>query len=273
MGKILLIDFMYLWNRLYYAYKAGNNPSGYYEHAKNLFVGLDKDKDYEKKFVILDGHNSCQRAKELLPDYKAGREPKTEVYKRISELIKDVLKETTTISFQRADDWEADEVIASWSKFFKDKEVFIYSGDKDLLQLMVYDNVRIGDKYTKSKPLAVIPFTDKEIAKKCETVSGGYMDDVKDILKFRVFKGDSSDKIPPAIPRLRSSVIAEIVKPWDVTKPLDPEEFVKIFDSIDDKVLLKKINDAGWSIRRNYLLMNLIHIPYKKILRETKSLH
>ena len=270
MGSILLIDFMYLWNRLFYAYRESNNPSGYYEHIKGMLKALNNNPRFLKKYIVLDGRNCSQRHKRLLSTYKEGREPKQEIYKRIDELIAELSPVCPNLSFQTAHDYEADEVIASWVKFFRDYSVYIYSGDKDLIQLTRYGNVFIGDSYSNKEPLAVIPFSVAEMEKKTLGVSNGKFKDYKNILKFRVFRGDSSDNIPPVIPRLRSDVIINLIESWDLSAPLNTKTIGDMFNKLPaGKYNLKEVEE---SIKRNYLLMNLIHIPYKTILRNVKEL-
>lgn len=262
---------MYLWNRLYYAYNCGNNPSGYYGHAKSLFIALDKNNTFSKKYVVLDGKYCSQRQKSLLPGYKAGRESKENIYKHVEPFVKELSDCCKTVTFQRADRYEADEVIASWAKYLKDDEIYIYSGDKDLIQLTFLGNVYIGDHYSNKYPLSVIPYTADDMIQKVSKISNGKFKDYKNILKFRVFRGDSSDNIPPVIPRLASKTIVDVIDNWDLSAPLNT---VVVDNMINQILLTKKVDrdELFGNIVRNYLLMNLIHIPYKRILKDVKKL-
>lgn len=270
--RTILVDFMYFWNRLFYAYSVGNNPEGYYAHAKKAIAALDKQPYYDRKFIILDGRNCSQRHKKLLPSYKEGREPKTSVYRRVDELIAELSSTMKTVQFQTAHEYEADEVIASWVKFLKKDDIHIYSGDKDLIQLTKYPNVHIGDSYSNKSPLLVIPFSEDEMTKKMGKLSNDEFTNYREMLKFRVFKGDASDKIPPAIPRLQSKIISKVVEFWDINKPLTGDELNEVISNVEDTKLRNRLYEAKSDILRNYELMNLIHINHKEILKNVKVL-
>lgn len=271
MGNVLLVDFMYLWNRVYYAQHASGGD--YFRYVLDFMESLDRTEDWDKKYIILDGRTCSARHKALLPSYKHGRDSKTQVYSRVNELISRVTCKCSTLSFQRADNYEADEVIASWVRFLKDDYLHIYSGDKDLIQLTYYPNVAIGDGYTRlGDSLLFIPYTPKEMTSKVAKLSNGYFTDYKSILKFRVFRGDSSDKIPSAIPRLRAKDICTIIDKWNIKQPLSESVLDGIADEIEDEMLRDKVMEAKSNILRNYQLMNLIHVPYKTILKSVKVL-
>lgn len=271
MGRILLVDFMYLWNRLYYAYSVGKDPSGYYKHIFKMFEALNSNDRFDRKYIILDGVNGCSRQKELLENYKAGRVPKKEVYERINELIEDC-RGFKNLKFMSADNYEADEIIASWARYFRKEEVYIYSGDKDLIQLTLYKNVHVGDTYRRTAPLDVIPFTDEELDLKVAKISNNTLPNHRDILKFRVFRGDASDKIPAAVPRLKSSDIVKFINRWDIKTPLTKDILKELIDTEEDIKLREKLEEHKGDILRNYELMNLIHLPFKNILEATKCL-
>ena len=51
--KILLVDFMYLWNRIYYA--IGQNQGGdYYKHMLGIMEKININPAYNKKYIVLD---------------------------------------------------------------------------------------------------------------------------------------------------------------------------------------------------------------------------
>lgn len=269
--KILLVDFMYLWNRIYYA--IGQSAGGdYYSHMLEIMKKISLNTNYSKKYIILDGLNGTQRQKSLLSSYKEGRALKTEVYAKISQFIKECTHNYVNLSFLRANNYEADEVIASLSlKFSKEnKEVFIYSGDKDLLQLLVLPNVNVGMKYTRLFELQ--PFTEKDIQKKMDTISGGVLTRVGDILKYRIFRGDASDKIPAAIPRFPSKIIKELIdNVWTDVSELNESILNSMKDYLPEKYS-SQIVKYEKDIIRNWELMQLQFIPYKEIIRSTNKL-
>ena len=268
--KILIIDFMYLWNRIYYATQ--NQETNYYEHMLSIIEKVHRNTVYIKKYIVLDGENSICRQKELLPEYKEGRAPKKEVYARINQFVKECAEKYADLQFVRANGYEADEVIACFSYIFsqKGKQVLIYSGDKDLLQLLVYPNVYVGIKYTRLFELQ--PFTDEEIQKKMDIISNKTLSKVGDILKFRIFRGDTSDSIPAAIPRFPSKTILNIIEnTWAGVTPLSArvvnnmEEFLQGKDK-------EKFRENIPNLYRNWELMQLQFLPREEIMKKVKRL-
>lgn len=269
--RILLVDFMYLWNRIYFA--IGQNGDGdYYKHMQGIVEKINNNPNYAKKYIILDGINGTQRQKELLPEYKEGRIGKEEVYSKINQFIKERTSTCVNVTFLRANNHEADEVISTFAKLYskKGKQVYIYSGDKDLLQLLVFPNVHVGMKYTGLFELK--PFTSEEIQKKMDTISNGTIDKVGDIVKFRVFRGDASDKIPAAIPRFPSKVIKELIdNVWTGVKPLNRDIIGDMEEYLPEKYS-NQITNYKEDIIRNWELMNLQFLPDKAILNDTMKL-
>lgn len=272
MGEIvLLVDFMYLWNRIYYA--VGHDGGDYYTHMKSIMEKLNNNNKYAKKYVILDGLNGTQRQKALLPEYKEGRGSKTEVYKQVKRFVKECSQEFTSLVFLRANNNEADEVIASLAVKFSrlEKEVYIYSGDKDLLQLLVYPRVHVGMSYSGNFGLK--PFTEEEIQKKMDTVAGaGRLSNIGDLLKFRVFRGDVSDNISPVISRFPSKVIIDLIThTWPEVTMLTEDIFESMVKYLPEKYS-KQLIENEEKLWRNWELMNLQFLPINDIISEVKRL-
>lgn len=273
--KILLIDFMYLWNRIYYA--IGKNQGGdYYKHMLGVMEKINLNPNYAKKYIVLDGINGTSRQKKLLSSYKEGRAEKTEVYAKVNQFVKECTTNYVNLNFIRANNYEADELIASLAIKFskKNKQALIYSGDKDLLQLLVYPNIQVGMNYSGNFELR--PFTPEELKKKMDTISNGVLTEVGDILKFRIFRGDSSDKIPAAIPRFPSKVIKELIdNVWVGVKPLDENIFadmVLYLHENNKEKYSKQLVEFFDDLTRNWELMQLQFISYKDIIREAVKL-
>ena len=274
--KVLLVDFMYLWNRIYYA--IGQNQGGdYYAHMLGIMEKININSDYNKKYIVLDGINGTQRQKELLSSYKEGRAPKAEVYAKINQFVRECTTNYVNLNFVRANNHEADEVIASLAIKFskKNKKVFIYSGDKDLLQLLVYPNISVGMKYTGNFQLQ--PFSEDELKKKMDTISNGVLTEVGDILKFRVFRGDASDKIPPAIPRFPSKIIKELIdNVWKGVTSFNDDIFADmvlyLYNNNKEKYS-KQLVESFDDVSRNWELMQLQFVPYREIIKEVVKLN
>ncbi len=125
---------------------------------------------------------------ELYPEYKANRkETPDELKSQIPEIIKAV--EKFGLSSLTKENYEADDVIGTLCEKMrknKDLDVYILSGDKDLLQL-VGDNVKaIANK----KGVSDFKIYDKEAVKE---KWGVYPERIVDLFSFL---GDSSDNIP-----------------------------------------------------------------------------
>jgi len=149
-------------------------------------IGVDKD---DVIVMATEGHSW---RKDYLASYKAQRADDREKHKLINwdkqfELLNKLhnqLDEATNWHFVR--DWnlaEADDVCAVTVRYFKDKEVVVVTGDKDLYQLDYYDNCKI--------------FT---VNKKIKGTKGCYETTITNPLKIIADKtrlGDRSDNLIP----------------------------------------------------------------------------
>ena len=167
MRKLVLIDFSWLYNKYYYV--ALQNVSLNIEQSSKGAEGLKEvleqmlfqflghvEKSYPKVYLVLDSELSSAKNKEIFEGYKGNRdkEAKKEVYRFISEIIKDLAHKLNpkVFYFVREKFHEADELLAYLAKKFYEKfEIIIFSGDKDLLQLTSFPNVFISDKFEKGK--------------------------------------------------------------------------------------------------------------------------
>ena len=269
-NEVLLVDFMYLWNRLYYAAK--HNPEK--DFLSTIHTTMKKiaiNSLYARKYVILDGANGVKKHKKLLPSYKEGRADKTEIYKGIDDFISYCSHTYPNIFFLRAQEREADEVIAAMVKSLirKENKVYVYSGDKDLLQLMVYPTVYVSHKYCGN--FAITPLSNDELQKKLDTISGSTISKIGDVLKFRIFRGDTSDKIPAAVPRIPSKVVCKAIDTWKGITPLTDEVIDNMKQAVPE-VTWMKIEEHREDLKRNWKLMQLQHLDDESILAETKRL-
>lgn len=272
-GNILLVDFMYLWNRIFFAIGESVDKN-YYEHMHGIMEKISKNSFYTSKYIVLDGWHGTDKHKELLPQYKEGRANKEEVYKHINKFVKEASSIYKNLKFVRADNYEADEVIAALAKRFgyvSNKNVYIYSGDKDLLQLLVFPRVHIGMRYTGNFELK--PYTEEELQKKMDTVAGaGNLTNIGDLLKFRVFRGDTSDKIPAVIPRFPSKVIIDLIShTWKGVSRFTDDIMGEMISYLPEKYS-KQLIDNEEKLWRNWKLMNLQFLPSDKIINEVKRL-
>jgi len=147
-------------------------------------IGVDEDD------IIIMAEEGHSWRKDLASFYKAQREGMREKdtftdWKHEFEMLNKLhsqLNNATNWYFVRHNNLEADDIIAIAVRYFKDKDVVIVSGDKDLFQLAWYKNVKI--------------FT---LNKKINGSKGMYeiVDNPLKIIDDKCKKGDAGDNIFP----------------------------------------------------------------------------
>lgn len=292
MFELILIDFSWLYNRYYYVakYKADTNEVLLEERNRFIkatllnmlasFFKIVKEKYFTAKIILaLDTPTSQLIGAPSKDGYKQNRdkEAKHEVYENLNAVIA-ILSEDEKLTFVRAWGYEADHVIAYLAeKYCESKAVLIYSGDKDLLQLTYHKRIKVSDKFEKG---SFIVKTDCDIYNKFKNSKGEdftrISENKRDILKYRVLKGDPSDNLKPVFPRIKDSEIATIIKNYWV----DQEEFTtekagEIIESMDgdNPKLAKKLQESVDNWIRNYNLMNLHGIKDLKLCRIGKKVN
>lgn len=208
MSKILLIDFSWLWNRSLYAFKdlsfevdGETYPTGgIYGVLK--FVQSSKNWGFDKKIFCLDGTSQMRR--ELFPEYKAQREHdefRSQARKLNPSLFSILTYSGFDILLNR--NYEADDIIASKAleEVKAGNEVTVYTSDKDLMQLMPY-GVKVANKVDEGKLVYATPeYFEEKVGVPPEL--GRF---------FRAFKGDPSDNIPSAAPRVQTKILAPMAQ-------------------------------------------------------------
>ena len=109
-----------------------------------------------------------------------------------------------------------------------------------------------------------------------DIISNGTINEVGDILKFRVFRGDASDKIPAAIPRFPSKIIKELIdNVWTGVKSFNDDLFASmvlyLYNNKQEKYS-KQLVESFDDVNRNWELMQLQFVPYKEIIKEVVKL-
>jgi DNA polymerase-1 len=148
--------------------------------------------------------NRAKEKFEIQPDYKAGRSSlPAAVWDQVSD-IRDLLENTGVDQYEK-EGQEADDVIASLSKEFKkDGKVYIYTNDKDLLQL-----VEDGKVIVYKPKVGVNPekFYDEEAVRDLFGVPP------RKLGIYRSFDGDDSDNIK-GISRVPRKIVASLVNKY-----------------------------------------------------------
>lgn len=265
--QMLIIDFMNVWSRYYYIF-GDDTPSIF----RTKFMEKLIDSKYDDIFVILEGSNSLDWAKKYYSDYKANRVSSKDSKPLSSALsiLKDYAKEfSPRVKFFRNNNCEADHVISALvAKYQSNRNIYVLSNDKDLLQLMVYPSVTVGIKFTGN--VDIISPTKTESLKRFNIPS---LDSFNNIIKYRIFKGDRSDNIPPAIPRMQTAMITKLINAcWSDQVELSEE----ILDSMESMLTGSNIGErfriGREALMRNWNLMQLTYLQPSSILKETMIL-
>ena len=289
MRTFILIDFSWLYNKYYFvaSYALGNDITGNFNDTieSNLYRML-----YEflkrivainnvKVILALDSPTSTLNNFKIFEGYKQNRtkELKKEVYSILDVILKKLIKNLNkeSFAFVKAKGYEADQIISYIvKKLHNKKEIIIFSGDKDLIQLTSYPNTFISDKFEKGN---FIIKTDEELFKKFKNSKDEDFTRIstnkRDILKYRSLKGDSSDNLPPVFPRIKDREIVEIIKNhWvdDQEEELTEERINKIIEDdlqYENSSLAKKLRQNKDIWLRNYKIMDLLHVEGIKVKR------
>ena len=170
----------------------------FYGFIRTLFALRKKYRNF--KFIVV-WDNRAKAKFDIQPDYKAGRSslPGT-VWEQTTD-IRACLSNMGIDQYEKKEH-EADDVIASLAKTLKNEGlVYIYTNDKDLLQL-----VEDGKVIVYKPKVGVTPeqFFDEEAVKKLFGVPP------KKLGFFRSFDGDASDNIK-GISRVPRKIVAKLV--------------------------------------------------------------
>ncbi|EKP04091.1 DNA-directed DNA polymerase [Leptospira kirschneri str. 2008720114] len=194
MKRLLIIDGHAFVFRAYYAFGASNltnsktgKPSGAtFGFFKMLFKLIQ---DYTPSHIAMtfDPGGPLERGK-IFQDYKANRKPMPE---DLRPQIQEVMDTLDKIGFKilKVEGQEADDVIGTLCETYRStaKEILIFSGDKDLYQLLEKKNIKMlrGKK-------GVTEFVEIDSAWVKEELGV----DVKQIPDYMGIVGDTSDNIP-----------------------------------------------------------------------------
>jgi len=174
MNKVLLIDFnIFMFRAIFSWYKRKEIPPTY--TALNMMlscirkVGLNKE---DLVLIVLDSEKGSWR-RELDLNYKATRKEQRSKYeinwdKMFTKfsLILQQLDMYSPFHIIQLDYCEGDDIIATATKFFKDKECIIVSYDTDYEMLVIRNNVKIFSPLIKRYKHIKDPY--KVLSKKIE---------------------------------------------------------------------------------------------------------
>ena len=292
MFDLILVDFSWLYNKYYYVAKSKplHTPSELQDSSYltltiqdmllRFFALIEKSHPSARVLLVLDAPLSSTQNLALCESYKQNRnkEEKNKVYSIFKDIVGELSQKLSKhFIFVRAMGYEADQVIAYLAETNQsDHKVLIFTGDKDLLQLSYFSNVEISDKFEKGIFLLK---SDEDIFGKFKNSKGEDFTRIstnkKDILKYRILKGDTSDNLSPVFPRIKDTEIVTIIKDYWVDDMLDGFSEVRASDIVsdirsDNKLLAEKLEGNIDIWVRNYRLMNLYglkDLPIKKVVK------
>jgi len=190
MKKTLLIDGNNLFTIGFHGvrefYSEGKHIGGVFHFLNTIRLFLEKH-NHDKVVVFWDGNENSLVRKNIYPRYKENRrismdEHKYESYLYQRDRVKDYLEEIFVRQCQ-VDQNEADDLIANYTQVANDENMIIFSGDKDLTQL-IKNNVTIYSPVSKVyyKNGDLINFKDIDIPH-------------NNVYVYKVLVGDTSDNI------------------------------------------------------------------------------
>jgi 5'-3' exonuclease len=190
MKKTLLIDgnnlFAIGFHGVREFYSEGKHIGGVFHFLNTIRLFLEKH-NHDKIVVFWDGNENSLIRKQIYPKYKENRQLPLDDHKYQSYLhqrdrVKEYLEEVFVRQCQ-VDQNEADDLIAHYTQIAKNENIIIFSGDKDLTQL-IGDNVELYSPVSKtySKKGDLIHFKNIDIPH-------------NNVYLYKVIVGDTSDNI------------------------------------------------------------------------------
>ena len=189
MKKTLIIDGLNLFKIGYHGvkdfYHNGKHIGGIW-HFLNTIRRFIEEHNYDKVLVFWDGNENSLARKTIYPQYKYKSEPenpiKEESFKEQKERVKQYLEEMF-IRQINVDKNEADDLIAFYCQIAENENITIFSGDRDLTQL-ISKNVSIYSPNTKK----TYKYGDKVKLKEIEVPH-------QNVKLCKILIGDKSDNI------------------------------------------------------------------------------
>ena len=240
-NRLILIDGSAYIFRAYYALPPMNRQDGTPINAvfgfTNMMVKLIEDYQEDKIIVIFDAARKNFRNK-IYPDYKANRGDTPEDLIPQFELIRQCV-EAFNIKQLELDGYEADDIIASYTKLASNKQIdsLIVSSDKDLMQL-VNKNVSMLD------PMKNINIGINQVIEKFGV-------EPKKVIFIQALTGDKIDNIPGA-PGIGPKTALELIKEYG-----DINGLLKNVQKIKQEKRKKVIIDSEKEIRTSLELVKL----------------
>ena len=227
MDKFVIIDGNSLINRAFYALPPLRSSDGKNYNAIYGFVNILSKLMLEGKpeylCVAFDAGRKTFR-NELYADYKATRKGMPEDLAFQLPLLKEVLQKMNICILEKLG-IEADDIIGTMSKQFKDVQNIIVTGDRDCLQL-INDNTEV---WLTKHGLSEIVVMNKE------TFPQEWNMQPSQIIDLKALMGDSSDNIP-GVPGIGEKTAVTLLQEYKTV-----DNIYKNIDNIAGKLQTKLI--------------------------------
>ncbi len=214
--KILMIDGHSMLNRGYYGLPLLTNSKGIHTNAilgfLNIMFKVLSEEEPDYLMVAFDEHAPTFRH-EMYKEYKGTRHAMPEELKEQVPIIKEVLS-AMGIKMISKPGLEADDIIGTVSRIaIRDgKEAVILSGDRDLLQLVTDDSVKLRLPHTSKGVTTVEQFYSQDVLNKYGVTPLG-------IIELKALMGDSSDNIP-GVPKIGEKTGVSLVSEYGTIENL-----------------------------------------------------
>ncbi|KMK74565.1 DNA polymerase I [Alkalihalobacillus pseudalcaliphilus] len=231
MKKLVLIDGNSIAYRAFFALPLLNNDKGVYTNAvfgfTTMLLKILEEDQPTHMLVAFDAGKTTFRHK-TYSEYKGGRQKTPPELSEQFPLVRELLDAFQIKRFE-AENYEADDIIGTFAKEAADEEwqVKVYTGDKDLLQL-VTDNVTVV--LTKKGITQVDPYTPAALDEK-------YGLTANQIIDMKGLMGDSSDNIP-GVPGIGEKTAIKLLKEYGTV-----EKVLESIEQISGKKMKERLEE------------------------------
>lgn len=259
--RVLLIDALNLFFRNFAMMKMVNQDGAHIGGLGGFLRSLNyliNQLQPTSVYVVFDGVGSSLNRKNLLPEYKSGRNlvriTNWDVFDSLEEEHDSKINQTIrlihylkclpvkTISIDKV---EADDIIAYLSDYLSNNynsKVFIVSNDKDYIQL-------VNDKITIYRP------TEKEFYTR-DMIKNNFGVLAENFILYKTLLGDQSDKVEGVKGLGQKGITKKF--PELLERPLTLDELMKIAESkIKDHVVYARVVHDRERLKNNYKIMDL----------------
>ena len=260
MKRLLILDGNSLLNRAFYAVPLLSNSEGTHTNAIYGFTNMlfKMREDIKPDYIVCTFDKKAPTFRHLeYGDYKAGRKKMPPELAEQFPIVKEMLK-LFSITTYELDGFEADDIIGSLAKVAEGEgiEVYIMTGDKDVLQLAAKDiNVCI----TKKGVSEIEVYNYDRMVEEYGVTPTQFID-VKGLM------GDKSDNIP-GVPGVGEKTAFKLIKEYGSV-----EAVLENIDNISGKKLKENLTEySEQAIFSKKLATIMTNVPIDFDLDEIKS--